>query len=173
MKKSLPYLTAALFAAFCGTADATPVTDLWDSCRFEVGQTAGEFYRVRTFGRERETSNRMLQFIETREKTVTFSLPWTYTGDQNATPVVGGYSVVTDLDGKPRFILRTTSIKTLPYKDVTAEDSQYEGPGVRTLEAWRKVHWDFFTVSLQPLKKIPTEDMPVTVERFEVVCKPR
>ena len=140
--------------------------------RVPIPKPADGFYRVRTFGRERAMSDRILQFIAEGQKTVTFVLPATYTGDRNATPVVGGYSVVTDLAGVPRFVLRTTAIKTVPYAEVSAQDSQYEGPGVRTLEEWRRVHWDFFTASLKPLGKTPSEDMPVTVERFEVVCKP-
>ena len=172
MKTSASRLIALAFVMSWGAAEASPVTDLWQSCQAKLGKNPqGDFYRVRTFGREKEMSGRMLHFIETGEKTVTFTLPATYTGDKNATPVVGGYSVVTELDGKPRFILRTTAIKTLPYAAVTEEDAQYEGPGVRTQEAWRRVHWAFFTDSLKPLNKTPAEDMPVTVERFEVVCK--
>lgn len=171
-KTVYPFIIAAA-AALSSNAAASPVADLWTSCGPKLNpRPEGDFYRVRTFGRERQMSDRILEFIAQGEKTVTFVLPWTYAGDRNATPVVGGYSVVTDLGGVPRFIIRTTAIKTVPYRAVTADDAQYEGPGVRNLEAWRRVHWDFFTASLKPIGKTPTEDMPVTVERFEVVCKP-
>ena len=170
MKRYAQLMVTAFLA--CGPAAASPVTDLWESCKSRLSANPqGDFYRVRTFGRERQMSDGILRYIEAGEKTVTFTLPWTYTGDKNATPVVGGYSVVTDLAGAPRFILRTTAVKTLPYEKVSAEEAQYEGPGVRTQEDWRRVHWAFFTASLQPVGKTPALDMPVTVERFEVVCK--
>lgn len=173
MNKTVFSFIIAAAAALSGNAAASPVADLWKSCEAKLNpRPEGDFYRVRTFGRERQMSDRLLELIAQGEKTVTFVLPWTYEGDRNATPVVGGYSVVTDLDGAPRFIIRTTATKTVPYHAVTEDDAQYEGPGVRTLEAWRRVHWDYFTASLRPTGKTPTEDMPVTVERFEVACKP-
>ena len=68
-------------------------------------------------------------------------------------------------------MLRTTEVKQTRFDAVTAEDSQYEGKPVRPIEAWRKVHRDFFDRVLQPLGKAWASDMPVTLERFEVVCR--
>lgn len=148
------------------------VAAFWQKCQGQVSVPAGnDFYRVRHFGRDQERSDRILNFIGTGEKTVTFTSPWIYEGDRALEPVVGGYTVVNTFAGVPALLLRTTAVKTLPFKDVNEEDSQYEGPSVRTQEAWRRVHWDFFTDALKPSGKQPTEDMPVTVERFEVVCR--
>lgn len=127
-------------------------------------------YRVRHFGRDAERSARILSLIAIGEKTVTFTSPWIYEGNRGLTPVVGQYVVVNDFADTPKLVLRTTALKTIPYEDVDETDAQYEGPSVRTREAWRRVHWDFFTDALKPLGKQPTNTMPVTVERFEVVC---
>lgn len=158
----------------CGPAlaDDAVVTAFWRKCESSLSAPPADgFYRVRTFGRDAERSARMVGLIAAGEKTVTFTSPWIYDGQRNLTPVAGGYTLVTDFAGAPKLVLRTTATRTVAFQDVTEADSQYEGPGVRALEAWRKVHWDFFTDALKPLGRVPTQDMPVTVERFEVVCR--
>ncbi|MBL8628621.1 MAG: ASCH domain-containing protein, partial [Rhodospirillaceae bacterium] len=107
-------------------------------------------YRVRQFGRDTERSARILSLIAAGEKTVTFTSPWIYEGKPALTPVVGQYTVVNDFADMPTLVLRTTALKTLPYSQVDETDAQYEGPSVRTREAWRRVHWDFFTDALKP-----------------------
>jgi uncharacterized protein YhfF len=42
---------------------------------------------------------------------------------------------------------------------------------VRSLDAWRRVHQAFFERTLKPLGKTWSSGMPVTLERFEVVCR--
>jgi uncharacterized protein YhfF len=69
-------------------------------------------------------------------------------------------------------LLRTTLLRTLPFDDVTEEYSQFEGKPVRPLAAWRQVHQDFFNRTLAPLGKKWSADMPVTLEKFAVVCRP-
>ncbi|MBL8644504.1 MAG: ASCH domain-containing protein [Rhodospirillaceae bacterium] len=147
------------------------VAAFWQKCQSQIGTPPADgFYRVRQFGRDAERSGRILNFIALGEKTVTFTSPWIYEGKRALTPVAGGYTVVNDFSGVPKLVLKTTAVKTLPYQDIDETDAQYEGPSVRTQEAWRRVHWDFFTDALKPLGKQPSMDMPVTVERFEVVC---
>jgi uncharacterized protein YhfF len=147
------------------------VEGFWKSCEQQIGRPPADgFYRVRHFGRNQNTADRILELIRAGEKTVTFTSPWLYEGNRDTTPVVGGYTVVTTFAGKPGAVLRTTAVKTIPFNQVTEDDARYEGPSVRTVEAWRRVHWDFFTDALKDKNKAPTEDMPVTVERFEVVC---
>ena len=76
-----------------------------------------------------------------------------------------------DADGRPAAVLRTTTVKTLPFDAVTATDSQYEGKAVRPIDAWRDVHRRYFERVLGPLGRRWSADMPVTLERFEVACR--
>jgi uncharacterized protein YhfF len=142
----------------------------WVDCAAAIGEPADRPLRARRFGSTPETSDLLLGLVLSGEKTITSSSPWLYDDDLQAAPAVGAYWVVVDGAGKPAAVLRTTAVKTLPMDQVTADDSRYEGPAVRPIEAWRKVHWNFFTRVLAPLGKAPTADMPVTLERFEVVC---
>lgn len=155
-------------------AEGLPLSDdarsYWSDCAAAIGEAADRPLRVRRFGNTPEMSNLLLGLILGGEKTITSTSPWLYDDDLQAAPAAGDYWVVIDGDGKPGAVLRTTSVKTLTMDTVTEQDSQYEGPSVRPIEAWRKVHWNFFTRVLAPLGRTPAADMPVTLERFEVVC---
>jgi uncharacterized protein YhfF len=113
----------------------------------------------------------LLPLVLSGEKSITTTSPWLYENDPGSKPVEGAYSIVLDETGAPRAVLRTIAVKTLPFNAVTAEDSQYEGPSVRPIEAWREVHVRYFTRVLARVGKVPAVDMPVTLERFEVVCR--
>lgn len=154
-----------------GSRPSMTVERFWQGCLPGLEHPPADgFYRVRYFGRTQAVADVILRLIREGEKTVTFTSPWIYAGDRATTPVVGGYSVVTDFAGQPNLVVRTTSVETKPFNAVTEADSQYEGPAVRPLEAWREVHWRFFSAVLEPLDRAPSQEMPVTVERFEVVC---
>jgi len=87
-------------------------------------------------------------------------------------PHVGEYSVVTDGDGRARCVIRTTHIDITPYREVSAEHAHIEGEGDRSLEFWRRVHWDYYTRVLAPHGIEPSEDMDVVCEQFEVIHSP-
>ncbi len=153
------------------SAEPTAVEGFWQECVKTLREPPEDgFYRVRHFGRTQAVVNVILPLIRDGEKTVTFTSPWIYAGDKEMTPVVGGFSVVTDFSGRPELVIQTTSVETKRFDAISEADSQYEGPAVRPLEAWRKVHWSFFTAVLEPMGRKPSQEMPVTVERFKVVC---
>jgi uncharacterized protein YhfF len=167
------FIVGAFWASATG-AEGLPLSEdarsYWDDCAASIGEAADRPLRVRRFGSTPEMSNLLLGLILGGEKTITSTSPWLYDDALQAAPVAGDYWVVIDGDGRPGAVVRTTAVKTLPMNEVTEQDSQYEGLSVRPIEAWRKVHWNFFTRVLAPLGKTPTADMPVTLERFEVVC---
>jgi len=152
---------------------ATPESDaFWSACQEKMATIpANASYRLRQFGNNAALANVLLNLIISGQKTGTYALPWLYEGDESLTPVVGGYSVATDSDGKPRVLLLTTSLKTLPYNQITEEETQYEGPNARKLKVWQQIHWPYWSRALEQKGKAATEDMPVTVETFEVVCE--
>ena len=168
MIKWASFIIGLVIALFCAAPAYSAEEGLTE---FLVGCDAptNEFYRRRQFGTT-EMADRLLELILTGEKTATFATPWLYEGDRNATPVVGGYTVVNDSTGAPRALLRTTHVITLPFGQITQAHTQYEGPGARPLDAWRQIHRDFWGPALRRQGKEVSETTPVTVERFEVVC---
>ena len=84
-------------------------------------------------------------------------------------PAVGDYSVIINWNGEAQCIIRTTSVEIVPFNEVTADFARTEGEGDRSLDYWRRVHWECFTRELQAIGKRPQETMPVVCETFEVV----
>jgi len=162
--------------ALAGSANASEVPaspatrEYWQQCAANIGVPADQVVRTRRFGETREMTDVLTKLVIEREKTITTTTPWLYEKSPELKPVEGGYSVVVDDALLPRAVIRTTASITLPYRDVTEEYSRHEGASVRPIEAWRQVHWRFFTRELAPVGKVPSEDMPVTLEKFEVVC---
>jgi uncharacterized protein YhfF len=170
--KKLFVLVFALILSTPTVSWATPESDaFWSTCQEEIATPPPDgFYRLRHFGDNAALAEVLLNLILSGQKTGTYTSPWFYEGDENRTPVAGGYTVVTDFDGKPAALLLTTHVYTVPYNQLTEEDTQYEGPNARKLEVWKQIHWSYFKRGLEQKGIAPTEEMPITVERFEVVC---
>ena len=84
-------------------------------------------------------------------------------------PVAGGYSIVTELDGTPRGVIRTTGLEQRPFSEVDAAFAWDEGEGDRTLADWKDGHRRFFTGELARLNRGFDESMLVDLERFELL----
>jgi uncharacterized protein YhfF len=141
----------------------------WERCALQVGAGAGAPVRERRIGVTPASTNTMYALILSGEKTITTTSPWLYEADPAQRPVVGGYSVLLDAGGQAAAVIRTTEVKELPFDQVTADDSRFEG---RPLAAWRELHVNFFNRELKPLGREWSATMPVTLERFEVACRP-
>ena len=82
-------------------------------------------------------------------------------------PQVGDFAIVTDWGGTAKCVIRTTSVRLIPYFAVREEQSRLEGEGDKTLAYWQKVHWDYYTRELEEFGKAPKESMIVVFEQFE------
>lgn len=150
---------------------ADVVTDFWQGCKQSLtAPPADGFYRVRSIGGTPKSTDVITKLILAGDKTGTFTSPWMYEGDRSITPEVGAYSVLTDSENIPRAILRTTELLTLPFNRITEEETAVDGPAIRPLNIWSPIHVTFFTKELDARGKEFSKDMPVTVEKFEVVC---
>lgn len=147
------------------------VRDAWRQCSAQHALQTPHPLRIKRFGDSASMTTQLSQLILSGEKTITATSPWIYERDSSQTPIAGGYFVMVDAQGAPLAVLRTTGLRTMPFDQVTEDYSRYEGIPVRPLEAWRQVHRGFFTRTLAPLGKEWRADMPVTLERFEVVCR--
>ncbi len=143
----------------------------WQRCRSALGLPIDEPWRARRFGDTEAMTNALTALILSGEKTITATTPWSYGRDPDRRPYVGAYAVLLNGKGEPAGVLRTTSLQTKPFSQVTEEDSRYEGKPVRPLDAWQRVHRDFFNRTLAPIGKSWSAEMPVTLETFEVVCR--
>ena len=86
-----------------------------------------------------------------------------------AKPERDGYSVVTEFDGTPRGVIRTTSLERRAFRDVDASFAWDEGEGDRTLADWKDGHRRFFSRELSAAGRTFDEGMLVDLERFELL----
>lgn len=84
-------------------------------------------------------------------------------------PVDGGYSVLTEVDGTPRAVVRTTRLERRPFAEVDAAFAWDEGEGDRTLADWKDGHRRFFTRELAAVGQSFDERLLVDLERFELL----
>ena len=88
---------------------------------------------------------------------------------QEPLPKIGDFFVVTNWKGDAKCIIRTTSVKMLPYFSIHGEHARLEGEGDKSLEYWQKVHWDYYTRELGAFGRKPLKSMIVVFERFDKV----
>jgi len=86
-------------------------------------------------------------------------------------PKIGNFYVVTDWSGNAKCVIRTTGVKLLPYFSIREEHARLEGEGDKSLDYWKKSHWDYYTRELGGLGTSPKESMIVVFEEFEMLYK--
>jgi uncharacterized protein YhfF len=144
--------------------------DFWlQFCDTDAGVDPNHAYQVWHFGDSRDLAEQLCELVLQGKKTATACLVWETDHDPSNAPVLGGYSVITDFDGNPRCIIKTTEIRVLPFAEVDEEFAADEGEGDRSLEYWRRVHWDYFTRRCKEMGKEASATMAVMCERFKVV----
>ena len=146
------------------------VEDYWNACRHELPEeTAGRSYRVKSFGNDPAMSRLLLDLIRSGQKTGTFGLEWEFESRPEERPEAGDLTIVTDSNGVPGALIRVTGTEVVPFSAIDATHLQVEGPALREPALWRKVHWDFWGPALRALGRDPSGDMPILVQRFEVL----
>lgn len=84
-------------------------------------------------------------------------------------PKKGDFRIVTDWNGDAKCIVRTTSVQLKPLFSVSADYALVEGEGDKSLEYWKKTHWDYYTRELEEFNRTPKKSMIVVCETFEKV----
>ena len=112
--------------------------------------------------------NELLELVLKGKKRATSSSLAGFRAEDTAVPEEGELSVITDWDGHPRCVIRTTKVLVIPYKDIPFGLARLEGED-DTLASWRKKHEAFFREEGKLLGYSFSEDMEVVFEEFEVV----
>ena len=104
-------------------------------------------------------------------KTATASSLPLYEYENEQPPQAGQLSVISDTKGQARCVVRAVRVYTVPFRQVPAEQAWKEGEGDRSLDYWRRVHEDFFTLEMKEAGLSFSWDMPVVCEEFELLYK--
>jgi uncharacterized protein YhfF len=127
---------------------------------------------VFAFGDDPAVQNELLDLVLHGPKRATAALVLEFEAAGDPLPVVGGHSVVLDGAGRPRCVIRTTEVRTVPFDRVDAAFAHDEGEDDRTLASWCREHARCFTRACARLGRTFTPDLPVVLERFELVWAP-
>jgi uncharacterized protein YhfF/GNAT superfamily N-acetyltransferase len=126
-------------------------------------------YQAWYFGDTPELAHELVELVLHGPKRATAGLAEFSAAMPQVAAVMGGYSVVTEHDGTPRAVIRTTVLERRPFSEVDAAFAWDEGEGDRTLADWKDGHRRFFTRELATLGRKFDESMGVDLERFELL----
>ena len=84
-------------------------------------------------------------------------------------PKVGDFTVVTNWEGKAQCIVRTIGVKFKPFFSIDEAYAKLEGEGDKSLEYWKKTHWEHYERELEPFNRVPRDSMIIVCEEFEKV----
>ena len=91
----------------------------------------GDDYQVRSLGIDAETTTQILEYIKTRDKVATFSLPWVIEANEFPHPEPGTPIVLCDYVGKPHLIVRLTNVRETIFGEIGFGESSLYGPPVQ------------------------------------------
>lgn len=126
-------------------------------------------FEVWHFCDNEESANQLVQLVLQRIKTATCGLVWSYEAESEKLPEKGDISIITDWEGEPLCIIETIQADLKAFNEVDARHAYEEGEGDRSLDYWRKVHWEVFSRECAALGQEPGENMPLLCERFRVL----
>lgn len=168
--EAVPVEDAELAAEVLGFWAATRQYAGMAKASIVVGQTVSETVppQAWSFGDDPELAETLLAAVLSGDKTATSSALWDYDDEGAPLPVAGELSILLDGEGHPRALIRTTSVETTAFDEVSEDFAAAEGEDDRTLESWRAGHEAYFRRNLAEGHEFTT-DMPVVCERFELL----
>lgn len=126
-------------------------------------------YQVWYFGDTPGMAKELAELVIAGKKFATASLAAVNKLKREEAPILDGYSVVTDFNGTPMCVIKTTEIRHLLFEEVDAQFASDEGEGDQGLEYWRDVHRRYFTREASGLGIDFDEQSLVCCERFKLL----
>jgi uncharacterized protein YhfF len=145
------------------------VTACWAEFCERHGVPVTTPYQAWHFADSAELAHELIELVVHADKRATAGLGFMHDKHPELAPVLGGYNVLTEFDGTPRAVTRTTYVARLAFEDVDAQFAWDEGEDERTLESWRQGHWNYFSHECAAMGVEPSQQMPVVLERFELL----
>lgn len=125
-------------------------------------------YDYWSFGGDGKTPDELLSLVLEGKKFGTASLYEWYEIDEEEIPKVGDYSVITNSQGEAVCVIRDYDVTVREFKKVSEFHGFSEGEEERNLEAWRRIHEEYFNEELEELEKSLSDDDKVVCEKFSL-----
>ena len=129
----------------------------------------GDDYQVRSLGIDADTIMQILEYIKTRDKVATFSLPWVIEANGFPYSEPGTPIALCDSVGTPHLIVRLTDAREITFGEVGYGESSLDGPPVQDPGVWIPLHRKYWNGLLAAYERECTDDMPVIIEPFDYV----
>lgn len=147
-----------------------PIRDFWSIFAEQAGtEVDSRFYEAFHFVDNEAGANQLADLVLAGTKRATAGLFWAFEAENDLPPKPGDLSVVTDWHGHPLCVIETRQVEIIPFDEVSEDFAATEGEGDKSLNYWRKAHWDYFVKECSQIGKVPDLKMPVICERFDVV----
>lgn len=145
----------------------------WQSYIAELPNISSSFesYEAHQFGDSSALADELGDLILNGVKTATCSALWEWEAEGSDLPKVGAKTIVLDGNKNPLCIIETTAIAIRAFNEVDTHFAYEEGENDRSLESWRKEHWNYFSRVLPDIGKQPTPEMLLVCEWFRIVYK--
>jgi uncharacterized protein YhfF/RimJ/RimL family protein N-acetyltransferase len=126
-------------------------------------------YQAWYFGNTPALAHELVELVLYGPKRATAGAAWAVDLEPDLGAVPFGYSVVTEFDGTPRCVIRTSQLQRKPLDQVDAQFAWDEGEGDRTLADWLDGHERYFRSECAAAGREFHSDMDVQLERFELL----
>lgn len=133
-----------------------------------------EFVNIKTpradhFCNNKKDADELAELVVKSIKQATCGALLTYKNENVDIAKVDDIWIVTDYEGNPKCVTKTTKVTIVKFEDITAEMAKKEGEGDKSLKYWKKVHWDYYSREMKPYNEKPTNDMIILCEYFKTV----
>lgn len=146
--------------------DPTAIDTFWERAQNKF-TGLGDDYQVRSLGIDAETTTQILEYIKTRDKVATFSLPWVIKANGFPYSEPGTPIVLCDYVGTPHIIVQLTDVRETTFGDIGYAESSLDGPPVQDPEVWIPLHRKYWKGLLAAYGRECSDDMPVLIEPFD------
>lgn len=127
-----------------------------------------EAYEVRRIGTDAETTSAILRLIVSGDKTGSVHVPEVFRQTGEPRPAVGDGIILLDANNEPALAVTIASIEDVPYAEITEAHTAVDGPRVRQLDIWKKVHHPYFNQLLAPFGLSCDAQTPIAFETFRI-----
>ncbi len=126
-------------------------------------------HTVRWIGIDQNSSELIIDYIKSGEKTATFTLPWVNQAEGYPDGHLGLPIILLSYFGAPELIVQVTSVEPVTFGDIDDRVTRLDGPPVRDPEIWIPLHTEYWNGILANYNREVTPEMPVLVEHFTPV----
>src|SRR5699024_7216869 len=128
--------TARISSEYSRAVSTAEIAAYWSDARTHHPRLPIEVPEAWAFGATPEHADELLRLALADITSGPASSLGDYEAEDEPLPAVGDLSIILDGAGRPRAVLEVTSVRIVPFDQVTEEHARAEGEGDRTLGTW-------------------------------------